>query len=257
MGRLRTLGFVLLGMLFAAAPARALIWTEVGDAGDLPGSAQVTTGSGTLTNITGSLLSGSINDVDLYLIYVNNPSAFSAKVLGTVGVDTFDTQLFLFDAAGLGVEGNDDITALANRVSFLTPGNSNAPSVAGLYYLAISSWNNEPNGLGVIFPDLPDTVVGPISGAPALSGWSGGGVPEFQVTNYDIQLTDAAAAAVPEPATLLLLGSGLTGLVWRAVADRAATNGGQGSSSRVSVSLTPRDSSAAVASAPRSPPSLS
>jgi hypothetical protein len=115
--------------------ASAQIWYEQGDAGDLPETAQ-STGSGTLSQIQGSL---DVNDVDMYAIYITDPAAFSAS---TVGGATWDTQLFLFDANGVGVVAEDDTGGLQSTINN-TAGCITAP---GLYYLAITRFNKDPLG---------------------------------------------------------------------------------------------------------------
>ncbi len=115
--------------------AFAQIWNEQGDAGDLPETAQ-STGSGTLTEIQGTL---DVNDVDMYAIYITDPAAFSAS---TVGGATWDTQLFLFDANGVGVVAEDDTGGLQSTINN-TAGCITAP---GLYYLAITRYNKDPLG---------------------------------------------------------------------------------------------------------------
>jgi hypothetical protein len=218
MSHLRLLGLVVLAAFLVAVPAHAgIIWTEVGDAGALPASAQ-SGGSGPLDTIVGTLAGGSFNDVDLYLIYINDPAAFSARTLGPVLGDAntiyFDTQLFLFNYAGQGVEGNDDIVQFTQRNSYLTPGNASAPTAPGLYYLAVSAWNNDPtSGLSAMFPDLGDGILAP-SGTGVLTGWTNGGESWYDTgLNYEIALT--GASAVPEPGTLLLVGSGVIALALR------------------------------------------
>ena len=97
----QTLGIVLVLVLLSNSSLFAAItWTEVGDAGDLPGTAQTTVGVGLtdLTDIFGTISSSS--DQDMYLINIDNPAAFSASTNNpqtTLSVD-HDTQLFLFDA---------------------------------------------------------------------------------------------------------------------------------------------------------------
>src|SRR5215470_2717087 len=49
------------------ALASPVTWAEVGDAGELPGTAQVPTGVGTLDAITGTI---GFHDVDLYEIFL-------------------------------------------------------------------------------------------------------------------------------------------------------------------------------------------
>ncbi|MCS7066165.1 MAG: DVUA0089 family protein [Fimbriimonadales bacterium] len=115
--------------------AQAQTWTEQGDAGDLPETAQ-STGSGSLTQIRGTL---DVNDVDMYAIYISDPANFSAS---TVGGATWDTQLFLFDANGRGVVSEDDTVGLQSTIN---NANGCIPA-AGLYYLAITRYNKDPLG---------------------------------------------------------------------------------------------------------------
>src|SRR5437016_4480378 len=65
-------GFALTATLAFASRAHAQTWNEAGDAGDLPATAQVTTGAGALTSIHGNLASPS--DVDMYCIHVPDPA---------------------------------------------------------------------------------------------------------------------------------------------------------------------------------------
>ena len=114
--------------------ALAATWTEQGDAGQNGiTQAQPTDVAGALTAITGSL--NDFNDVDLYRIQIVNESIFRASTVGGV---LFDTQLYLFNADGTGQVWNDDDGAgpsTINSVGVLSP---------GTYYLAISSFNNDP-----------------------------------------------------------------------------------------------------------------
>jgi len=124
-------------MTLSAAPAMADV--EAGfDAGSLPGTAQYMTGSGTLNNITGSLLAN--NDVDMYRICISNPGNFSASTLPTPANFVVDPQLFLFNASGYAVTGNDDFFGLQSNI----PVGTIAAWPKGVYYLAVSSFNNDP-----------------------------------------------------------------------------------------------------------------
>jgi hypothetical protein len=95
------LGALALWLLAIPASAQGVTVTESGDAGSLPASAQKSTGIPTL--ITGALQSAA--DEDVYRICLTGGGTFSAS---TVGSALVDPQLFLFDASGRGVYGNDD-----------------------------------------------------------------------------------------------------------------------------------------------------
>jgi hypothetical protein len=88
------------------ASAGAQTWDETanggGDAGDLPATAQVVSGSGPLTAITGAISSST--DVDMFQILICDPAAFKAWTTGALS----DTQLWLFDENGNALWHNDD-----------------------------------------------------------------------------------------------------------------------------------------------------
>ena len=171
-----------------ALPANALAATESGDAGDLPGTAQDLAGA-PVDAIDGSIATGT--DQDLYRVCLEGGGTFSAT---TVGGTELDTQLFLFDAAGLGVYGNDD--SQATRQSTLPALHELTPTAPGVYLLAITPYNRDPgSAAGAIFGSggvLPAT--GPGAAQP-LTGWSGSvGVPG----DYRISLTGTAGCVPPD-----------------------------------------------------------
>jgi hypothetical protein len=198
-----------MSMISVSKQAVAFTWAEVDDAGELPGTAQLTTGKENLEFITGFLESPT--DVDMYAIYITGNESFSATTVGwTTGVDT---QLTLFDSSGYGIYSNDDESTevlqstLPDR--YLTP---------GLYYLAISDYDWDPvSDEGFIFPShypffhYQTDVEGPtdVGGGSPITGWdglslTGGG-------SYTIALTGAIASAAIQkpsimPSLLLLLG---------------------------------------------------
>ena len=151
--------------------------SENGDAGDLPSTSQ-DLGSGAVTSILGSFTSG--GDVDMYRVCLTDGASFSASATN-VGSPPLDTQMFLMDGNGLGVYSNDD-AAIGVRGSRLPSNHRFSPTAPGVYYLALSSFNNDPRSdAGEIFPDLfssslyPDMVV-PAAGVGAdepIVGWSG------------------------------------------------------------------------------------
>jgi hypothetical protein len=160
------------------------------EAGDSLATAGVVTG-GPASSIAGSLLSfgscaSTANDVDMYLIRICDPATFSAT---TVGGTTMDTQLFLFDSAGLGVVLDDDCPAgtlqscLGSTIVGTRP--------LGNYYLAISGDNQDPLDAGgaLIWANTPFNVERAPDGpgaANALASWDTGG---FNSGAYTIALT--------------------------------------------------------------------
>jgi hypothetical protein len=129
--------FLALTALTATALAQ-VDWTEQGDAGDLPETAQAT-GTGTSTPLR--TISGVLdaNDVDMFAIYIADPSAFQAET-NTATTD-FDSQLWLFDVNGNGIVHDDDsaggLRSRINNANNCIPG-------PGIYYIAISRWNRDP-----------------------------------------------------------------------------------------------------------------
>jgi hypothetical protein len=124
----------------AANPSSTITVAEAGDAGQtLEGAQVIPSGSGTLDSITGAI-SGN-NDVDLFQISLAG-GTFSAS---TVGGASFDTQLFLFNSSGALLLQNDDFNGLQSTIS-------SSSLAAGNYFLAISSFNNDPVGTPPTFP---------------------------------------------------------------------------------------------------------
>ncbi len=91
-------------------------WIEgsIGPAGNLPATAQPTTGSGHLVRISGGLASSnpglgqSSNFEDMFIVNITDPANFSATTVGPNGHTDFDSQLWLFTIDGHGVLGNND-----------------------------------------------------------------------------------------------------------------------------------------------------
>jgi pre-peptidase len=151
--------------------------SESGDAGDLPSTAQ-DLGSGAVTSILGSFPGG--GDVDVYRVCLTDGASFSATT-SSVGPPPLDTQLFLLDANGFGVYSNDD-AAIGQRNSRLPSNHRFSPTAPGVYFIALSSFNNDPQSdAGEIFPDLfstslyPDMVVDAagVGADEPIVGWSG------------------------------------------------------------------------------------
>jgi hypothetical protein len=193
--------FCCVWLLLGSSSAAAAGWPEIGDAGDLPPSAQDTFGNGSLDFISGTIFTSL--DKDMYVIEITNPAAFSATVVA--GGSLVDTQLFLFDAAESGVYGNDD-PALIPQLSILPAGHAAGPVSPGIYYLVISGPDNDPTtGGGEIFDDInPGVQLALLAGV--VNGWT----PTFSVFGgtYTIDLTGAGfSMSTGEPEGLPALGA--------------------------------------------------
>ncbi len=201
------LGLLLvINLSLSSNPLRAGAWAEINDAGDLPGTAQITLGVGSLDFITGEIFTS--NDKDMYKISISDPATFSAIVIG--GGSLLNSQLYLLDPLGSGVYGNDDITAV-NQLSTLPAGDPNGPLAAGDYLLAISGYDNDPlSGAVETFTDNLLGVQTPTT-AVVVNGWSPG-VSTFGGT-YTIALTGAEFATIPEPDTLVLFAAAMVGMI--------------------------------------------
>jgi hypothetical protein len=94
--------------------------------------------SGPVTALTGVIGDNSCggNDADMFKINICDPANFSAT---TVGGAAFDTQLFLFDANGMGVAFNDDSAGFQSTLT--STFTTSLP--AGDFYLAISPYSKD------------------------------------------------------------------------------------------------------------------
>lgn len=184
-------------------PASAVVWNEIGDAGDLPATAQTIFGNGDISLVSGTL--SSLADVDMFAFYVTGGSPL---VLTTSATSTIDAQLFLFTASGMAILGNDDTASSLDAAitTLLSP---------GLYFFAISAFDRDPVNAAnqEIFADTFPGLQLPINGGGPVAGWNSFG----EIGTYTINLSGARAAplTVPEPASLALLASGLLGLAVR------------------------------------------
>ena len=88
----------------------ASVILESADAGQLTTTAQSIAGTSAIDAIRGSLLtSSSVDYADVFRVYLQNGSQFSATTTGsTITYNNFDTSLFLFNSAGMGLVANDD-----------------------------------------------------------------------------------------------------------------------------------------------------
>lgn len=165
-------------------------WEESdhGDAGPIPTSAQHVMGIGTLNTIHGMLSVDfdSPDFQDMYLIRIDCPTAITFKA-GTDpsfgGSADFNTQLWLFNASGLGLLANNDVTpsmGLSGFGNMSTDGTGVVVSTPGLYYIAISGAGSVPvNSFGAALFSFtsPIEVSGPDGpgGSTPIASWSGGG----------------------------------------------------------------------------------
>lgn len=188
--------------------AHAQVFTEGGDAGATLATANQPD-VGRLLAIQGSLLSDT--DADLFRIFVNDPSTFSAT---TVGGTSLDTSLFLLNWNGSPAYLNDDDPSGLFLQSTLSAANFTTPLMRGYYYLGVAASGFEPeniNGQLLFAPFILSATEtrGPATGLSpdtlfdftSLSGTGESGA-------YTVKLE--GVGAVPEPSAYgLVAGCGL------------------------------------------------
>jgi hypothetical protein len=188
------------------------VWEESveGDAGSRPNDKQVTQGSGELGAIEGALegnttaasrIAGSVPDFeDMFSIRICDPISFLASTVNTDGgFANFNTQLWLFKPSGIdpllafGAVGSKDTAVPPSLQSrLLSDPTDGSPSLAdpGIYYIAISGVNIDPDSLGgPIFNFMtPVEISGPDGNGGNLpfDDWVPSGPPE--IGDYVIRL---------------------------------------------------------------------
>ncbi|MCL6536217.1 MAG: DVUA0089 family protein [Armatimonadetes bacterium] len=175
-------------------------WDETdnggGDAGDLPATAQIISNSNAqacqtpVPRIRGRL---GADDVDMFVICITDPTAFSAS---TVGSTAWDTQLWLFKCNGRGVVHNDDNPDTGGGLQSRIDNRTNCIQQPGVYLLAISRYNRDPvarDGQPIWNPTGSGNAVRCPDGIRAdqpVAAWAGATLPP--VERYFIQLTGAS-----------------------------------------------------------------
>lgn len=179
----RVLAVVALALAVVPA-AQAQTWNEAGDAGQLAGNAQVTTGAGPLTTING-YLDPSFFDSDVYCVRLTATPPAGLPLLYLNCAVMQGPNVYLFNSAGIGIATN--YTCSAGSKAILAP-NFSLPS--GNYYVAVSHWGWEPTSSGgaIWLPNVfgQRTPDGPGAANP-ISGWGGLPVPQ-QLNPYSVGL---------------------------------------------------------------------
>lgn len=193
------LAFVTTGLALApSVNAGTQTWFEVGDAGQNGiAAAQVVSGSGTLNEING-ILAFEGNDVDVYQIMITDFTSFSAETAGPL-----DTMLWLFKADGTGQVANDDYSGISPLSRITNQG----VFANGVYYIAVSTFNNQPQDAGGAFSFTATSWPGPDTNQLQPNGAAG----PFEQWTGDLdpgggyQIFFTGASFVPSPGALPLL----------------------------------------------------
>jgi len=156
-------------------------FAEVGDAGQLPGTAQQVQGiSGAVTAITGTI--SNENDVDMFRLCINDVSNWEALSPSV----QIDPMLSLFDKDGNGFVFNDDNVPPGFVGARIGSAGPNVPAAPQEVLLAISSFVNEPLDGGVFMINFGNFADGQLELVGTVDDWSNFGESSG---NYEIILT--------------------------------------------------------------------
>jgi hypothetical protein len=194
-GRRAAVVAALCALTTALSAQSALAAAEIGDAGELPLTAQEPGPSGPLLSITGAV--GTF-DSDMYKVCLTGGADFSASTVGPTG---FDTQLFLFDEQGMAVYANDDDPRWRPQ-STLPANHTLGPKTRGVYYLAISAFDRDPQSGSAFIFGSSSGVLGPGRGANVITGWANRDMKPGGT--YAITLTGTRSCVDDTPPTVTL-----------------------------------------------------
>lgn len=182
--------FLVIMLSLFSSNSLALTYFEVGDTGELLTTAQ-NVGNG--IDVIEGELENTGDIVDLYGLNFD----FSGQVNFSLSHTStwFDEVMFVFNSAGnpLLISDFKDFTLDVNPDT---------------YYFAISDWNIA--AIDESGKSIADDYYNIFVADGVLAGWEVNSSP-FRYGGYSVELSQATSP-VPEPATMLLLGSGLVGL---------------------------------------------
>jgi len=189
---------------------------EEGDAGELPETAQILSGMGPVSMISGEITSN--GESDMYRLCLTDASNWE---ISAPRISVNDPMLSLFDKDGNGFLFNDDV--VLDNSAGLDSSSIYSPNAPQEVLLAMSAWNNYPSDGGVIMvqTNLPNDVQELIG---TVDGWGiGPGNNDDDFGTYEIFLTGFEhldSCQNPVAGELLALDSsalvigGLSSMIW-------------------------------------------